>query len=133
MPFPSPGDLLGSGIELMSPSLAGGFLTTGEAQTGFTCSVPQQGRISYGREGLCPLQLPLGHQHSPLSLCLYHQTPVCPLLQQATLVMLKIPENHHHEQQPSGCMRPCSIRGFGSLWTGASRSWGSRWGTCPQQ
>ena len=41
----------------MSPSLAGGFLTTGEAQTGFTCSVPQQGRISYGREGLCPLQL----------------------------------------------------------------------------
>ena len=28
LPFPSPGDLPGTGIELESPALAGGFLTT---------------------------------------------------------------------------------------------------------
>ena len=28
MPFPSPGDLPNSGIELASPALAGGFFTT---------------------------------------------------------------------------------------------------------
>ena len=28
LPFPSPGDLLGPGIELVSPAMAGGFFTT---------------------------------------------------------------------------------------------------------